>query len=97
MWDLRHSVQPACNPNDKQLVQPDVRPDAKPKLAGKLEGVGLRFEGGMVVLEKPEVKEARNYYVPGKHYEPGERVWIKKGKREYEMVVPDLDADGNPM
>lgn len=35
-------------------------------------------------------------YNPIEH-RPGDRVLVKRGKRLIETVIPELDADGNPM
>jgi len=36
-------------------------------------------------------------YDPNRHYQPGDKVLIKKGNRLQEVVVPELDADDYPI
>jgi len=36
-------------------------------------------------------------YDPNRHYQPGDKVLIKKGNRLQEVAVPELDADGHPI
>jgi len=38
-----------------------------------------------------------NIYDPNRHYQPGDKVLIKKGNRLQEVIVPELDADGHPI
>lgn len=62
---------------------------------------GLIMEGNRIAGVKPKqvaqaepVQSNIPVYNPYEHYEPGNKVLIRRGKRMIETVIPEIDAEG---
>ncbi len=83
------------------------------KIAKKLEAQGIKVEGNRIVIvskQSPIVKsenvtqtEPTQPNLPicdeynFKQFKPGDKVLMRRGKRLIEAVIPELDAEGNPI
>lgn len=72
-----------------KLLHP-VTPTVKPKIPG------LKMDGNRI-LGLADVQPIIPVWSPCEHYEPGDKVLVRRGKRMIETVIPEIDADGNPM
>lgn len=73
----------------------------KPDLETKLKQSGLIMRGNQIINAKrggsPSSKPDLPVYMPGAHYEAGEHILVRRGKKYIEFVVPELDGDGHPI
>lgn len=94
----RRKLQPNSNLDLKQPLQPNSLRALQPKLGA----AGLKLEGNKIV---GVVKPMSNLtvrpvplYNPSIH-KPGDRVMVRSpyNKKLIETVIPEIDADGNPI
>jgi hypothetical protein len=91
------------DPRDNGLVRPLVRPDpisSKTLLdpSSKTQITGLVMDGNRIIgIESAPVAKVPQTYIPGQHYQPGDKVMVQRGRQTVEAIIPELDADGNPI
>ncbi len=63
----------------------------------KLEVAGIRLEGNRIVKKTAKsLPESVPLYNPMVH-RAGDKVLVQRGKKLVETIIPELDADGQPM
>ncbi len=77
-----------------------VRPNVQPSTAEKLKAAGIVLDGNRIISPSSELVQ------PGlpvcdrsnwRDFQPGDRVMMRQGRRLVETVVPERDAEGNPI
>jgi len=75
-------------------VQMEAFAIANKPVIPKLEAVGLKLNGNKILSKQLDADIP--LYNPMKH-RVGDRVLVQKGKRFIEIVIPELDDEGNPI
>ena len=85
------------DPRGKTLVRPSpVSGKTLLDPHGKTQIPGLAMDGNRILgLAPAPAIESPQPYVPGRHYQLGDKVLVQQGRRTVEAVIPKLDADGN--
>lgn len=65
------------------------------KIQPKIDIPGLELDGGGEIRLETELVQPK-LYNPMKHRH-GDRVMVQRGKQLVEVVIPELDADGQPI
>ena len=94
-------VQPECNPK-RSVRATSVQPGRRETLA-KLAKAGLTIKDGTLDLTqstrepvRPESNTTVPMFNPSIH-KAGDKVMVYQGKKLIETVIPELDADGQPV
>ena len=99
---LDRNVKPTSNLTPYTTVKPNLDIEINPIVNVKPKVIpGLRMEGNKIVGVKPVsnlieevVKPSVPIYNPSLH-RAGDLVRVQKGRRLIEMVIPEIDGDGN--